>query len=323
MRSLLLLLSALFALSLSARAGHLRQSASASARGSNDSTLLAKADTLRAHDKCKDANKIYNDLIERHSFEVKALIGRAACIGDANKALADLARALELSPNDPHAHATRAMVYRAMNMFDRAILDLDLAIAHSPDTVFLLEAMNSQAWCRLNVRDLQGALDQVNAILTLDTADSHAVNTKAVVLEEMGRIDEALAELEHFIRLDPEADEGYLNTAFFLSKHDRHQEALAYYDKMEPRVEKDDAYFFNNRGYTRMKLGDTKGALKDIQRSIDLRPGNSYAYRNLGLTFQAMGKKDDACDAFEKALALGFTGQFGDEVEKEHATYCR
>ena len=85
----------------------------------------------------------------------------------------------------------------------------------------------------------------------------------------------------------------------------------------------DDAFMLNNRGYARLKAGDPKNALKDIERSIKLGPENSYAYRNLGLVHQALDNKDKACEAFETALKKGYTQRYGDDVKEIHKTYCR
>jgi tetratricopeptide (TPR) repeat protein len=296
--------------------------ATASAQHDADSTLLDKADTLRYKSKCKEAIRIYDDLLERKAFRMEALLGRASCASDADVALKDIQEVLTAEPDNYRAHMLRSEIYQSLNMYDRAILDLDVAIEHAPDQVRRLRAMGSQGWCRINVRDLEGAIRQLSDVLAIDSVNVKAINGLAIALEESGRVDEAFTQLKRFMALDPEAIEARLNTAFFLAKHDRFEEALTYYDGAE-KGRPNDPYLFNNRGYTRLRLGDVKGALKDIKRSIDMLPNNSYAYRNLGLTYQAMDKKDDACDAFERALTLGFTGQFGDEVEKIHESYCR
>ena len=286
-----------------------------------DSVMLAKADTLRAHQHYKEAYRIYDQLVERDALLVPALSGRAACNTSAQQAMEDLQRALTLRPGDFRSLIVRSTIYENSRMYERAIADLDLAIAAAPDTLRLLHAMNDQAWDRICLREFDTGIAQLWRIQAIDSTDSRSMNSLALAYEEQGDTAAAYTQLLRFIASDTASTTGYHNMAYFLSRHNRHAEALRYWNMIE-RKAGDDAYYLNNRGYTRLMLGDTKGALKDIQRSLRINKANSYAYRNLGLTYQAMDRKDDACDAFENAIAYGFTERFGDEVKRIHATYC-
>ena len=82
------------------------------------------------------------------------------------------------------------------------------------------------------------------------------------------------------------------------------------------------SFAFNNRGWSRFKLGDTNGAIKDIDLARSKKPDNPYIYRNLGII--ALEKKDvrGACTHFQHALELGFTALHGDEVERLVKEHC-
>jgi tetratricopeptide (TPR) repeat protein len=60
-----------------------------------------------------------------------------------------------------------------------------------------------------------------------------------------------------------------------------------------------------------------------VKRSLDISPTNAYAYRNLALVLQAMGQNDRACAAIEDALRLGFSKEYGNEMEELHRRLCR
>lgn len=291
------------------------------AQTASDSLLLAKADTLRAHHDFKQAYKLYDQLVERQALLLPSLVGRAACNSNGPQAMEDLQRALALHPGDFHALMVRSTIYEDRKMYERAIADLDLAIPAAPDTARMLKAMNDQAWDRICLRDFNAGIAQLWRIQAIDSTDNRSMNSLALAYDEVNDTAAAYTQLLRFIATDTASTTGYHNMAYFLSRHDRHAEALRYWNMIEGKAV-NDAYYFNNRGYTRLKLGDTKGALKDIQRSLRIDKGNCYAYRNLGLTYQAMDRKDDACDAFENALAYGFTERFGDEVKRIHASYC-
>lgn len=87
-------------------------------------------------------------------------------------------------------------------------------------------------------------------------------------------------------------------------------------------LEPDEPLSYNNRAYNKYKLGDLKGALADVEKSIRLYPTNSYAFRNRALIYIAMKKNANACQDINKALELGFTTMYGDQVEKLKEEHC-
>ena len=78
----------------------------------------------------------------------------------------------------------------------------------------------------------------------------------------------------------------------------------------------------NNRGYAEYKLNKLSLALQDINRSLELYPENSFAYKNRALVYLAMKDREKACADLEKAEAAGFTQMYGDEVKKLRLEYC-
>jgi tetratricopeptide (TPR) repeat protein len=69
-------------------------------------------------------------------------------------------------------------------------------------------------------------------------------------------------------------------------------------------------------------LNDLKGALDDVNHSLQLYPQNSYAYKNRALIFIAMKQYSKACADLQIAIQLGFTQMYGDEVKNLLEQYC-
>ncbi len=112
------------------------------------------------------------------------------------------------------------------------------------------------------------------------------------------------------------------NLGFTLSKVDRHQEAIYYFDralKLFPNA----AYPLSNKSYSLMKIGKLQEALTCIKQSIQSDPDNSYAYKNLGEILLALDLKSEACEAFRTALNKGFTDMYGNEVNELIAKHCK
>ena len=70
------------------------------------------------------------------------------------------------------------------------------------------------------------------------------------------------------------------------------------------------------------RLGDTKAALKDIRKSIDMFPSNSYAFRNLAIIHLDTGENKSACEACKRAIELGFSTNYGEEMNEFYKQNC-
>jgi Tfp pilus assembly protein PilF len=79
----------------------------------------------------------------------------------------------------------------------------------------------------------------------------------------------------------------------------------------------------NNMGLALLKIKKPKEALQYITRSIELYPENAYAFKHLGMARLALKQKDEACDAWEKALNLGYRKTYDNEVDDLINKNCR
>lgn len=70
-------------------------------------------------------------------------------------------------------------------------------------------------------------------------------------------------------------------------------------------------------------LGDTKGALADVNKSLKLYPDNSYAFRNRALIYIAQDKLDKACEDITTALDLQYTKNYGNDVLELQKKHCQ
>lgn len=281
-----------------------------------DPSAIAKADTLFAHREWKAARAIYDRLIAQGNAEAQVYHMRGVCKdrlkADREEVMADINEALRLDPHLFSALLFRSSVYNDVRMFDRAIADLSTALEHAPDTAGLVKCLVWRGTAYYHIRAFDPSVADFNRALEMDSSAHYAYGRLANTLEEMGRGEEALKMQMRYTELEPDDWSGYVNVGFYLAKMDRYDEAMQWYTKaLEHEGAAQSELLWNNRGYARYKLGDLKGALKDVRKSIDMRPSNSYAYRNLALIHIAQANEDDACTALENALKRGFTEQYG------------
>jgi Flp pilus assembly protein TadD len=116
---------------------------------------------------------------------------------------------------------------------------------------------------------------------------------------------------------------GYNNIAFFIKFEQKdYKGSLEYFDKaiqLNPKF----SNAYNNRGFAKLQLNDLKGARIDINKSQELDPTNSYAYRTMALYLLAENKKSQACEQLQKAIKLGYSSDYDDEVDSLIKQHCK
>ncbi len=146
-------------------------------------------------------------------------------------------------------------------------------------------------------------------------------NNIAMTYDEVQDFEKSLEHLYKAIELAPD-DLGFKgNLAFVFTRVNKFEKAIQIYDEIIAKEVNPLAY--NNRGYAKLKVGKLKEALADINRSIQLYPTNSYAFRNRALVYIAMEKADETCKDLKKANELGFSVSYGKEVNQLLEKHCQ
>ena len=84
-----------------------------------------------------------------------------------------------------------------------------------------------------------------------------------------------------------------------------------------------DPIFLNNYGFNKHKMGFSDEGIRFIQASLQIKPDNSYAYRNLAMINIDNGELETACDNLKKAKELNFYTKYGNEVNELSVKYCQ
>ena len=123
------------------------------------------------------------------------------------------------------------------------------------------------------------------------------------VLQELKRLDDALASYDKAINLEPYYAEAFNNRGATLQKLKRLDDALASYDKA---IELDQGYAeaFFNRGNALQELKRIDDALVSYDKSIALKPDFVEALHNRGTALQELNRQEDALASYDKAIGL-------------------
>jgi tetratricopeptide (TPR) repeat protein len=128
----------------------------------------------------------------------------------------------------------------------------------------------------------------------------------ATALVAQGRMEEALPHLQRARFLRPDDPMATLNIASYEQIHGNYQAALEGYARV-PRFTKIPylvAMARVNSGYAHYSLKQYESAKQDFEATLKEQPGNSMAYRGLGLVAQRMGDITGAATDYERSVEL-------------------
>jgi tetratricopeptide (TPR) repeat protein len=146
-------------------------------------------------------------LAERSSATPMAralLLGQAGqartMVAQPDKAAADASAALALSPADTELFIMRALAEGALERFQDAVMDLDVALQQDGNRV---DALVSRAMMHRRLNELDLAQADVSRALALDPDDADALLERGILRERMGDRPGARADWEHARVVDP------------------------------------------------------------------------------------------------------------------------
>jgi len=193
---------------------YLRNDEAAFALGDVDEALQIAPDVARFHllkvfaelalerneDALKSARaalRLDPDLIEAYLIRARIYVTQEKYA----RAVADATRAVELEPNNTSAQETASIVFTELARFDEALAAADKLVELKGDDV---NALNGRCWIKALIPDPVGALPDCEAALKADPDYFQARDSRAFVYWQLGRMEEAQADLDRAAELSPD-----------------------------------------------------------------------------------------------------------------------
>lgn len=123
------------------------------------------------------------------------------------------------------------------------------------------------------------------------------------LLNQMGRVSEALVACQNSVLLDSNNAEAHNNLGHTLYKLDRLKEAESSYRK-SIEVDPNNALAHYNLGQTLQKAGSLEQSEISYKNAIALRQNYIEAYNNLGIVLKNLGRFDEAEEVFSFAIKI-------------------
>jgi tetratricopeptide (TPR) repeat protein/predicted aspartyl protease len=205
--------------------------------------------------------------------------------GDDEHALADLTRAVELSPNNPDYLYERGQVLLRRREPKKALDDFNAALELKPDYI---PALLSRAQLRINMRNVPEARADLEVIDHLAAKQADVRYEIASAYDGAGLMPAVIAQLDLWIA--SHADDG--RVVFALNARCKARGVLgqdlpaalkdcnAAYSRSDAQS---GAAVLDNRALVRLRLGDFDKAISDYDAALKIRPKNAWTLYGRGL----------------------------------------
>jgi tetratricopeptide (TPR) repeat protein len=194
--------------------------------------------------------------------------------GDYLGAIAQINRAIQLSPKSAKLYFARANYYIASGQTATALEDLDRTIALDPSAE---AAYTLRGGYRSANRDTNGAIADYTQAIKLNPKNILAYTMRATL--NIGQSDTvaAIADYTEMIRIDPKNSLAYSMRAGMYWQQGNKKGAIADMDRLIA-INPSDLQAYDNRAHFRKYSGDVAGALADYTTMIKINPRHIRAY---------------------------------------------
>ncbi len=133
-----------------------------------------------------------------------------------------------------------------------------------------------------------------------------AHNNLGLLLENQGRIEEAMEHCHKAIQINPNYSEALVNLGLALAAQGRVDEAIENY-RQAIQIKPNSSEALNNLGVALAAKGRLDEAIKNFRQAIQIKPSYFKALNNLGLALAAKGRLDEAIKNYRQAIQINPT----------------
>jgi len=188
---------------------------------------------------------------------------------------------------------------------------LDAMFSRSPVNHIYQQAMST-----LRQGDAALAVLQFSLVLDFDSDFPHAIQGRGLAYQQLDQHDQALADFEHLLSIDPRWPSAQGTVGQILISMYRFEDARPYFDRAIAQDPKK-AVWYSSRGHVNSMLERFPDAEADYRRALELDPELMTAITGVALSLAINGKIDEAVEQLKRGRA-----QHGDDAIFAYNAAC-
>lgn len=217
-------------------------------------------------------------------------------------AIVHLREATRLDPKNVTIHVETALAMARNGQDTEALRELAEALRIEPNSALLHQSLGSLL---VKMHRPEEALEELNIAARLDPKSAMTQIVMATAYsQQLGRYDASAAALHEALRLDPQSAAAARDLEQVAAAKQAIEDEIA---KQRPRVQQapgdSDAHF--RLGLALARSGDFQAGLRELQRSIELRPSYGPAHAESAVVYYQLGDYAAAWREVKQSRALG------------------
>jgi tetratricopeptide (TPR) repeat protein len=201
-------------------------------------------------------------------------------------------------PNDSKLHFFKGRLLAQQGQNEQALQEYMVATVAQPDN---LEFVDYRARLYIDLHRYSDAITDYNRLLTShDYAKAYNYAYRAQANLERGHFNEALADANKAIKMDPSKSDYYATRAWAYAGMKQYDRAIKEWSNLIAK-DPNNATAYAERARAEKSSNQVKAALADLAQSLSIKPsGSAYYYR--GLIYRDQNQLPQAINEFSEAL---------------------
>jgi tetratricopeptide (TPR) repeat protein len=216
-------------------------------------------------------------------------------------AVAALDAALADDPDNAAAHFARGRLHLQKNEFEKALPDLNAAIRLKPSADAY--AYRGYVFQKEKQPQPDDALADFNQALRLDPQNYLALFLRGLALGDSGKLKAALSDLDAALALQPESAEALQARGRVHILHNEPDDALADFEHCIQIDSRNPAGHIG-RGDANFLKENYKEAVEDYTQAVELEPKDPQPLTQRGYAYARLNEMDKALEDFDAALKI-------------------
>lgn len=218
-----------------------------------------------------------------------------------SKAIENFNIVIELSPEFMNAYLFRGISYCSIGNYSAAVRDLSAFIENDKTDY---QSFLYRGWSYSSLSNNESALLDMNKSIELNTSNAYSYYSRGNVLSDMELYDKAIIDYKKAITLQPDFSMAYNNLAWVKFLQKEFSQALIFADQAV-KLDGSNYVALDTRAEIKFNLNNYKGSTEDATSALLLNPKIANCYLLKGRSYFKQGKKDEACEEWQKAIDLG------------------
>ncbi|MEM7746430.1 MAG: tetratricopeptide repeat protein [Pseudomonadota bacterium] len=221
-----------------------------------------------------------------------------------SRALEDAEKAIDVRPDYARAWRTKASVLRKMDRPEEALVTVDRAIQLDPDNG---NNYGLKSKIFVDLERFEEAREAIDLAIALNPGDVWTMRQRGWITYEQDNYETALRQFREALALKPDSAWTHYAIGYVLVDLDRPEEALNAFDR-SIELDNGESSFFNLRGYTYLIEGEPTynltAATADLERAVRINPRNTFAHHHLAAAYALAGDGQRAVSTLRHGVKL-------------------